>query len=404
MTSVLALNSGSSSLKFALYAEAERTGERATMSGEVSHIGGSPGQFMVRDAAGQPVIAQQMPLSDHSAALRVLLDALRAHAADWPFAAVGHRLVHGGAVYSAPQRLSSTLLGALHDLIPLAPEHQPQALAVIAAVTAAHPTLPQVVCFDTAFHRTLPEVAQVYALPRALTDAGRLRRYGFHGLSYESVRAALAREDATAVSGRLIIAHLGNGASLCALREGKSIETTMGFTPSGGLVMGTRTGDLDPGALLYLMERHHLTPTRARAAVSHEAGLLAISGGSEQGTADMRELLARMTDDPRAALAVDLFCYRAKQYTGALAATLGGLDTFVFTGGIGQHAPAIRTRICEGLAFLGIQVDPARNAASAPVISPDGSPVTVRVMAAEEERMIARHTAAVLRNEHLPSP
>jgi acetate kinase len=397
MNAMLALNSGSSSLKFAFFTGDEGDDERLLRSGELAPIGAADGLCVVRDASGQAILKQRASLPDHHAASQTLLEMLRGHASDWPFAAVGHRLVHGGAAFSEPRRLSPALLGSLRELIPLAPDHLPQALALIEAVTDAYPTLPQAVCFDTAFHRTLPAVAQTYALPRQLTEEGRLRRYGFHGLSYESVHAALAREDAAAASGRIVIAHLGNGASLCALRAGQSIETTMGFTPIGGLVMGTRTGDLDPGALLYLMERHQLTPAQARALVSHESGLLAVSGGPDHGTPDMRALLAREADDPRAALAVALFCYRAKQYLGALAAVHGGLDTLVFTGGIGEHAPAIRARICDGLEYLGVRLDPTRNAASAPVISPDQDAVMVRVVAADEERMIARHAAAVLR-------
>jgi acetate kinase len=281
-------------------------------------------------------------------------------------------------------------------LIPLAPEHLPQAISIIEAVATAHPDLPQVACFDTAFHHTMSEVARIYALPHHLTDGGRLRRYGFHGLSYEAIVAALEREGGAAASGRIGAAHLGNGASMCALRDGRSVDTTMGFTPSGGLVMGTRTGDLDPGALLYLMERYQLTVAQARGVVSHESGLLAVSAGAQAGSADVRDLLARETEDPAAALALALFCYQARRFLGALTAVLGGLDALVFTGGIGEHASAIRARICERLGHLGIALDDARNAASAPVISSAGSAVIVRVMATEEERMIARHTAALL--------
>lgn len=397
MATILALNSGSSSLKFILDDVNAQESDKLILSGELGQIGSLDGELVVRDAAGRPTIRRRESLPDHAAALRALLQALRAHATAQRFAAVGHRLVHGGAAYTAPQRVSPALLAELRALIPLAPEHLPQELALIDALSAAHPDVPQVVCFDTAFHRTLPEVARVYALPQSLTDDGLPRRFGFHGLSYESVHAALADEDAAAANGRVVIAHLGNGASLCALREGRSVETTMGFTPTGGLVMGTRTGDLDPGALLYLMERRQLTPATARALVSHESGLLAVSGGPGHGTADMRALLAREANDPRAALAVALFCYRAKQWLGALTAVLEGLDTLVFTGGIGEHAPVIRARICDGLEYLGVRLDPARNAANAPVISPDRHPVTVRVIATSEERMIARHTAAVLR-------
>jgi acetate kinase len=396
LTQVLALNSGSSSLKFAIYAVSAGAGERLTASGELTRIGGADGQLVIHDIVGGPSVERRVALPTHAAALHLLLETLGAHTAAWPYGAVGHRVVHGGADLVAPRRIDPDVISALHALIPLAPEHMPQAISIIEAVAAAHPNLPQVACFDTAFHRTAPEVAQIYALPRALTDGGRLRRYGFHGLSYEAIRAALEREGGAGASGRIVIAHLGNGASMCALRDGRSIDTTMGFTPSGGLVMGTRTGDLDPGALLYLMERNQLMPAQARAVVSHESGMLAVSAGARTGSSDVRELLAREVDDPAAALALALFCYQAKRHLGALVAVLGGLDALVFTGGIGEHASSIRARICEGLGFLGIQLDAARNAASAPLISSNASAVVVRVMATEEERMIARHTAALL--------
>jgi acetate kinase len=403
VTRVLALNSGSSSLKFALYAVRVGADEQLVASGELAPIGGADGQLTLRDVAGGPAVDRRAPLPTHAAALRVLLETLGAHAASWSYDAVGHRLVHGGADLTAPTRVTPDVIRALRGLIPLAPEHLPQAISIIETVADAHPAVPQVACFDTAFHHAMPEVARTYALPRALTEGGRLRRYGFHGLSYEAILAALAREgDRAAASGRLVIGHLGNGASMCAVRDGRSVDTTMGFSPSGGLVMGTRTGDLDPGVVLYLLERHHLTTSQARTVLSHESGMLALSAGVRAGSADVRELLAREADDPAAALALAVFCYQAKRHLGALVAALGGLDALIFTGGIGEHASAIRARICDGLGVLGIELDAARNAASAPVISSGTSAVTIRVMATEEERMIARHTAAVLRDQPAP--
>jgi len=276
-------------------------------------------------------------------------------------------------------------------LIPLDPDHLPQALAAVAAVGRAFPALPQVACFDTAFHARMPRVAQTYALPRALEAEG-VRRYGFHGLSYEYIMARLREIDPEAARGRVVIAHLGNGASMAAVRAGESVETTMGFTPTGGLVMGTRTGDLDPGVLLYLLQERGLDAAALSDLVNHEAGLLGVSGSS----GDMQDLLAREATDERAAEAITLFCYQARKFLAAMAAALGGLDTLVFTGGIGEHAPAIRARLCNGLAFLGIALDGSRNAAGDAVISAAGSAVTIRVVPTDEEVMIARHVTQVL--------
>jgi acetate kinase len=404
VTRVLALNSGSSSLKFALYAVQGDAGEPPVASGQLAPIGGEDGQLMLRDLAGGRAVDRRVPLPTHAAALRLLLETLGAHAVSWSYDAVGHRLVHGGADFFAPTRVTPDVIRTLRGLIPLAPEHLPQAISIIEAVADVHPAVPQVACFDTAFHHAMPEVARTYALPHTLTEGGRVRRYGFHGLSYEAILAALEQEGARMAAGaRLVIAHLGNGASLCAVRDGRSLDTTMGFSPTGGLVMGTRTGDLDPGVVLYLMERHHLTTSQARTVLSHESGMLALSAGARSGTADVRELLAREADDPAAALALVVFCYQAKRHLGALVAALGGLDALIFTGGIGEHASAIRARICDGLGVLGIELDAARNAAGAPVISSGTSAVTVRVMETEEERMIARHTAAVLRDQDAPA-
>ncbi len=267
----------------------------------------------------------------------------------------------------------------------------PQALDAIRTVGEAYPHLPQVACFDTAFHRHMPPVARRYALPRAYADAGVIR-YGFHGLSYEYIMQALGAADRAAADGRVIVAHLGNGASMAAVRGGIGIETTMGFTPTGGLVMGTRSGDLDPSVVLYLLRARGLAPDDASALLNKESGMRGVSGTS----GDMRDLLEKKSTDPRAAEAVDLFCYQAKKSLGALAAALGGVETLVFTGGIGEHAAPVRERICANLDFLGIRLDPARNAAHAPIISPDDAPVTVRVMPTDEDLMIARHTAHLL--------
>jgi acetate kinase len=300
--------------------------------------------------------------------------------------------VHGGARHTQPERITPGLLAALRALIPLASEHLPAELEAIAAISLAYPDAPQVACFDTAFHRSRPLVGQIYALPARFAEEGVLR-YGFHGLSCEYILHELARAAGSEVAaGRVIVAHLGNGSSLAAALQGRSIDATMGFTPLGGLVMSTRPGDLDPGVLLYLIEEKRLSPAELRTLMSEQAGLLGVSGTSS----DMRDLLARERHDPRAALAIELYCYTAKKYLGALVAVLGGIETLVFTAGIGEHAAPVRERICAGLEFLGIQLDPARNATNAPIISVDGAAVTVRVMPTNEELMIARHTAAVL--------
>ena len=304
---------------------------------------------------------------------------------------MGHRVVHGGIHYSEPQRVTPELIAALRELIPIAPDHMPQAVQAIQAAVEAYPGLPQVACFDTAFHRHMPRTAQLYPLPRHLADEG-VVRYGFHGLSYESILRELRALAPREAEGRVVIAHLGNGASMAAVRGGIGIDTTMGFTPAGGLMMGTRPGDLDPGVLLYLLVERGMTPAAVNELVNQQAGLLGVSGIS----ADMRDLLEKEATDAQAAEAITLFCYQARKYLGALVAVLGGLDTLVFTGGIGEHAAPVRLRICEGLDFLGIRIDPDRNAAHAPAISREGGPVTVRVLRTDEDLMIARHTSELL--------
>ena len=365
---VLVLNGGSSSLKYAVFGDAERAGPmdptdvilRATLD---------------RIGAGGP--------ADHAAAVGSVLDELERRGIERP-QVVGHRLVHGGPDHVDPAIVDEALVTALARAVPFAPLHLPAELRAIAAVRARFGDVPQVVCFDTGFHRTLPDVARRFALPRHLFDAG-IRRYGFHGLSYEYIAASLppARQH------RAVFAHLGNGASMVAVRDGRSIDTTMGLTPTGGLVMGTRSGDLDPGLLLYLLDHGH-DPRRLSHLVDHEAGLLAISGT----TSDMQQLLEHRVSDPRAALAIDVFCYQARKAIGALAAALGGIETLVFAGGIGEHAPVVRFEICRGLEFLGIELDDAANTSGAPVIGKGRC--DVQVVRTDEERMIARHARRLL--------
>lgn len=310
-------------------------------------------------------------------------------------AAVVHRIVHGGEEFAEPVVLTPHVVERLRRVAPLAPDHLPAELEAIAEARRAFPTVRQVACFDTAFHRDMPDVARLYPLPRAYRDAG-VRRYGFHGLSCESILDTLREIDAVAASGRIVVAHLGGGSSLTAVRKGRSVDTTMGFSPAGGLMMGRRSGDLDPGVLVYLLTEAHLDANAVRRLVTQEAGLAGMTGG----TADMRALLGAEQTDPKAAAAITLYCYLAKKALGGLIAVLGGLDTLVFTGGIGEHAAPVRQRIIDGLANFGLQLDPARNDNDAAVISREGAPVTVRVIATAEDRVLAKHALECL--ERLP--
>jgi acetate kinase len=387
---ILTINSGSSSIKFAEYDMAAN--EHLLLSGSIERIGLPASRFQARDASGAVLVDEQRDLPDAPTAIDALLDWLEDGDRTVQPNAVGHRIVHGGQRHTRPERITPELLAALRALVPLAPEHLPGELEAIAAITRAYPSVPQVACFDTAFHRSRPLVGQIYALPRRFEEDGVLR-YGFHGLSYEYIMQELAREaGAEGAAGRVIAAHLGNGSSMAAVRHGRSIDATMGFTPLGGMVMGTRPGDLDPGMLLYLLETQRLSAAELRTILSAQSGLLGVSGISS----DMRDLLAREHDDPRAALAIELYCYTAQKHLGALTAVLSGVETLVFTAGIGEHAAPVRARICSGLEFLGIRLDPARNARHAPIISDVGSAVTVRVIPTNEELMIARHTATAL--------
>jgi acetate kinase len=387
---VLTINGGSSSLKSAVY---DVTGDRgqAVCTLAADGIGLSAARFRIRDGSGRTIVERDDRLPTLRAAMEPWLAWLTQADRGVPFEAAGHRIVHGGAHGHGPQRVTPELTAALRRLVPLDPDHLPGQLDAIETIAEACPGLPQVACFDTTFHRTLPDRARRYPLPRALADRG-IVKYGFHGLSYEYILGALTEEAPATAAARIVIAHLGGGASMVAIDRGASVETTMGLTPAGGLMMGTRCGDLDPGVLVRLMQTERLSPEAVNDLVNHRAGLLGVSATS----ADMRQLLDRSADDTRAAEAVDMFCYIAKKWLGALLAVLGGVDVLVFTGGIGEHAPRVRAAICDGLAFAGIRLDPARNERDAAIVSADGAPVTVRVMATNEELMIARHTWAVM--------
>jgi acetate kinase len=386
---LLTINVGSSSLKAVLF----RAGppEAVEVRAVAERIGLSDSALRMSDPRGVELRALADHLPNHASAFAVLFDWLHAQHLDEGLLAIGQRIVHGGQHYSAPTPISDTVLDDLRSLVSLDPEHLPQALDVVDSVRRAYPNLPQVACFDTAFHRAMPRVAQMYALPRELWDAG-VVRYGFHGLSYEYILQELRKLDSAAADGRLIVAHLGNGASMAAVRHGVGVDTTMGFTPTGGLAMSSRSGDLDPGVLLYLLDSRGLDAAGLSTLVNKQAGLLGVSGIS----ADMRDLLSQEADDTRAADAVALFCYQARKFVGALAAVLDGLDTLVFTAGIGERSAAIRGRICDGLRYLGVELDATRNAADAPIISADTSRVVVRVIPTNEDLIIARQTLQII--------
>ena len=395
---ILAVNTGSSSLKVALY-RAKQGSESLELRAEAERIGARDGRLRLAEGRGKaPGKTRgkdsdwaQLDLPDHAAALVAVLERLRRMGHAGRLLAVGHRIVHGGSLYREPVRIGPEVVGVLKGLVTVDPNHTPQALSAVEATAREFPSVPQVACFDTAFHARMPRVARLFALPRTLSDEGILR-YGFHGLSYEYVMHELRRIDPTAAEGRVIIAHLGNGASMVAVRGGVGLDTTMGFTPTGGLAMGTRSGDLDPGVLIHLLRSRRMEVDVLDVLVNEESGLLGVSGT----TSDMRQLLVRAGEDRRAAEAVDLFCYLAKKHLGALVAALGGLDTLVFTGGVGEHAVPVRERICAGLGFLGVALDTAHNANHESVISVPGSRVTVRVVPTDENLMVARHTRRLI--------
>ncbi|HWE40007.1 MAG TPA: acetate/propionate family kinase [Isosphaeraceae bacterium] len=381
---LLTINGGSSSLKFAVFDRADPPARLA--AGKVERIGG-PGARLVMGEG-----AREVEAGDQGAAVSLVIDWLKAEGALEAIGGVGHRVVHGGGRYCDPAEVTTAMLDDLRAFRPFDPDHLPGEVALIEAIARLDPTLPQVACFDNAFHRDLPPVAYTLPIPNRLEALG-VRKYGFHGLSYQYLMDELARiAGPEAARGRVILAHLGAGASLAAVREGKSIDTTMGFTPAAGLVMATRSGDLDPGLVRFLARSEGMSAEGFDRMVNRESGLLGVSGTSD----DVRDLLGRRDDDPRAALAIDLFCYRVKLAIGGHAAALGGLETLVFAGGIGEHSAEVRAGACEGLGFLGVVLDPARNAAGAPVISAEGSRATVRVIPTDEEATLARATARLL--------
>lgn len=386
---VLVMNAGSSSLKFTVYRNLQADASELEAKGQIEGIGASP-HFIAYDDSGEKLADETLDATtDVHAAVDVLARWLRSRFSGTRVLAVGHRVVHGGARYSGPAIVTAQVMCDLRMLVPLAPLHQPHNLALIDAVAERLPGVPQVACFDTSFHRGQPAVAELVPLPAKIRECG-VQRYGFHGLSYEYIASVLPRVAPAVADGHVIVAHLGSGASMCALKNRRSIDCTLGFTPLDGLCMGTRPGSLDPGIVLHLFQGLGLTAGAVETLLYKKSGLLGISGTSS----DMRHLLA--SDRPDARLALDYFVYRAAKEIGALTAALGGLDALVFTAGIGEKSPSIRKRICEASAWLGIELDESRNTAGGPCISTHGSDVSVWTIPTDEELMIARHTGALL--------
>ena len=385
---IVVVNAGSSSIKFSLFDAADLG---LVLRGQVESLSSAP-HYLARDASGA-VRAERRWRADqqlgHDGALDFLLEELPVALQGRAIRGVGHRVVHGGLLYSQPVRVDAQALEALERFVPLAPLHQPHNLAPIRRLLERAPALPQVACFDTAFHRSNADIAQMFGLPHAMFEDG-IRRYGFHGLSYEYIAGVLPAHSTRAAAGRTVVLHLGNGASMCALDGGRSVATTMGFTAVDGLMMGTRTGNLDPGVILYLMDRHGLDARAIEKLLYHESGLLGISGLSS----DMRTLLA--SDAPRSRLAIELYAYRIRRELGSLVAALGGLDAIVFTAGIGENSAPIRARILHDAAWTGVRCDEAANARGGPQISTPDSPVIALAIPTDEEATIARHTQRLL--------
>lgn len=392
--SILVVNAGSSSLKFSLFRLDAAAVLQLALRGQIDGIGSRP-HLKAQDDVGRTLVERELaPAQVHEVGDAIMLAGawLREHIPGEPLLAVGHRVVHGGADYAQPVRVDAAVFAALEQLTPLAPLHQPHNLAAIRALREAQPQVPQIACFDTAFHRTHPPLADMYALPWEYYETG-VRRYGFHGLSYEYIAGALPRVAPAIANGRVIVAHLGSGASLCALQAGKSVDSTMGFSPLDGIPMGTRPGAVDPGVLLYLVGQRNMAPAALEQLLYRESGLLALSGISN----DMRQLL--QSPEPRARLAVDYFVYYVAKEIGALTAVLGGLDAVVFTAGIGENSPEIRARIVQACAWLGITLDVKANQSGGACISAEGSAVSAWVVPTDEELMIARHAHAVVQTD-----
>jgi acetate kinase len=386
---ILVLNAGSSSIKFSVFETAADGTLAVGAHGQVERIGLSP-RLSVVDASGRALADEAIARNGHDGAIAAIHEWFADHiGSEAGFAGVGHRVVHGGVAYAEPVMIDDRVIADLEALIPLAPLHQPHYIAAIRAVKRVAPAVPQIACFDTAFHRTQPSLAQAFALPRELTAKG-IRRYGFHGLSCEYIMSALPGVAPDCALGKVVIAHLGNGASMCAIHDGRSVASTMSFTPVDGLPMGTRTGALDPGVVLYLLQHEKMDAEAIQSLIYERSGLLGVSGLSS----DMQTLLA--SDVPSANEAVDLFVYRIGRELGSLAAALGGLDALVFTGGIGENAAEIRTRVCRDAKWLGVQLDEGANAQGGPRISRPGSRVSAWVLRTDENLMVARHTRRLL--------
>ena len=387
---ILAFNAGSSSIKFALFDTTPQL--RRLIEGQIERIGLPGTRLSMTDVMSRRTEQVAIQGDDHAACVGPLMDRIEQRVGAAALLAVGHRIVHGGMKYSRPEPMTPAVMAELRRISPYDPEHLPAEIGLLEVFSRRYPSVPHIACFDTAFHCDMPRVARLLAIPRRYDKLG-IQRYGFHGLSYAFLMKELARTGKPGeADGRVILAHLGNGASMTAVLSGKSIETTMGFTPASGLPMSRRSGDLDPGLISYLTRTEGLTVEQFHKMVNAESGLLGLS----ESSADMRDLLALEGDDPRAAEAVALFCYQAKKAIGALAAALGGVDTLVFSAGIGEHSPVIRARICEGLGFLGITMDARRNETNDAVISTEGGLVTVRVIHTDEEREIAQSVLSVL--------
>ena len=391
---ILAINSGSSSLKFSVYEIGES--EKLIIRGSIDRIGLGDSIFQVAKPLNPNLIEKDIELPNHEAAFKVLFNCLEKNELSKKIDAVGHRLVNGGSSFTEHHLITPQLTSTLKRISYLAPDHLSQQIKGIETVSNLYPNLNQVACFDTVFHREMPKEAKMFALPRELWDEG-VMRYGFHGLSYEYIMQEHDKEvGSSGVNGRIIIAHLGNGASMVAVKNGKGVDTTMGFTPTGGLMMSSRSGDLDPGIIAYLLEEKEITSRKLNEMINNKSGLYGVSGISS----DMKELLEKEAENPNAADAINLFCYQAKKYLGAMASVLGGVDSIIFTGGIGENSPEIRKRICNDLLYLGIQFDLSQNETNSSTISIAGAPTTVRVIKTKEELMIARHTNRIINNSN----
>lgn len=387
---ILTINGGSSTIKFAIYQDGKPL--LVLLSGKIDRINLKDSTLTFSNEKENKKGSLKVEKSDQQSAVQYLIDWLEKQKEFTFVKAVGHRVVHG-MHHTEPEIITPKLLDELHRIIPYDPEHLPIEIELIKLIRKRHPKLIQVACFDTAFHSTMPRVAKLLPIPRRFDSEG-IQRYGFHGLSYAFLMEELAHVgEPKAAQGRIILAHLGSGASMAAVYKGKSMDTSMGFTPTGGLVMGTRSGDLDPSVVLHIMQTENLTPKQFNHLITHESGLLGIS----EISSDTRDLLAQEDSDIKSAEAVELFCYQAKKWIGAFAATLGGLDTLVFSGGIGENSPEIRSRICDGLKFLGIELHINQNKKNAPIISKDNGQVTVRVIHTDEEKMIAKTISQMIK-------